>query len=201
MKKIIFSVDDGNVFDLKIAELLEKYGFTGIFYIAPFFSKIPVMTVNQIRGISKKHEIGGHTLFHFTLPKLSTNEQIKEILNGKKELEEIIGKKITKFAYPRGHFNEETKKNVELCGFREARTMKVGITNIEGYSNFEIPVSAHLYPRLEYKNKGIYQSIIDKFSEGNYFNLVMHGEEIIKYDLMEIFEKILIYIKNENKNS
>lgn len=201
-----FSIDDGNIDDLRVARLLERYGFKGIFYIAPFYTKVPIMSVRQIKELGNKHEIGGHTVNHILLTNASDEEALKEINGGKTILEDIIEKKITKFAYPRGWCNERIKRLVEGAGFERARTMKLGITNIEGYDRYGLPISAHLYPRLEYRDRGIYTSIIAVYDrarrEGNYFNLVMHSVELNRYELWNTLEEILKFIRNyENKNS
>jgi len=201
VKTLRFSIDDGTVCDYDVAKLLEKYGFTGIFYIAPYFQKYPMLSVGQIKEISERHEIGGHTLSHCVLSKVSETDGIMEILEGKHELEEIIGKPITKFAYCRGHFNNEIKKWVKLCGFKEGRTMKLGITDITNYDDYEIPCTAHMYPRPEYKGD-IRKSVIELYKEAKakngYFNLLMHSAELNRYKLWDTLESILNYIKNDN---
>jgi peptidoglycan/xylan/chitin deacetylase (PgdA/CDA1 family) len=186
-----FSCDDGYKLDLKVAEMLEKYGFTGIFYI-PLINR--ELSNDEIKELSKKHEIGGHTKHHLRLTKYTEEIQKIEIEQGKQELEEIIGKNITKFCYVRGWFNETTKRLVKEAGFEEARTMKFGITDITGYDKYELPITAHLRPRDEYK-KGIVDSILDLFEkskkEDGYFNLILHSWEVEKYNLWEQLDTIL----------
>jgi peptidoglycan/xylan/chitin deacetylase (PgdA/CDA1 family) len=120
-----------------------------------------------------------------------------EIKEGKLELEDIVGKPITKFAYPRGYWNDSLKLLVREAGFFEARTMKMGIINIDAYDNFEIPVSAQNYPRPEYDGN-IYEGIIRKFDEakkfGNYFNLVIHTDDILRFHQRELIDKVFKYI-------
>lgn len=210
MEKLIlrWSVDDGDIFDLKVAEILDKYGMKGIFYIAPYYNKVQMMSVYQIQELSKKHEIGAHTLNHFFLNKLPMDKQIFEIIEGKNVLEEIIKKPITKFAYPRGHFNQEVKVSVRSSGLLEARTTKMGITDITNYDCYELPCTAHLYPRPEYQEKGIKKSILDLYNKakiGGYFNLLMHSKELERYNYWELLEEIIKYIYEDqsakvNKN-
>ena len=83
--EINFYCDDGSKEDVRVAELLEKYGFRGIFYIAPFNTKL---SSAEIKRISEKHEIGGHTLNHTRLTYLPISEQFDEIFKGKIELVE-----------------------------------------------------------------------------------------------------------------
>lgn len=200
--EIRFSIDDGHREDLRIAKILEKHGFQGIFYIAPYYGspQIRSLKIGQIREIAKHHEIGGHTLNHKTLTNMNKPDAQKEINEGRSVLQDLTGKPVSKFAYPRGWFNDKVKRWVKQCGFDEARTMKLGVTDIRKYDKFEIPATAQLRLREEYKEAGIVHSICALFDEARerdgYFNLVMHSWEIQRYDQWRELERIIKYIKN-----
>jgi len=115
------SWDDGSVTDLKLAELLEKYGIKGTFYIATSFLDNPLLK-KDIVALGKKFEIGAHTLSHPDLTMVSLSEAKKEIEDSKKYLEDLLGHSISMFCYPYGRYNEVIKKIVKDCGFVGART-------------------------------------------------------------------------------
>ena len=197
---IVFSCDDGRKEMLRVAKLLEKYKFKGTFYIAPYEAGI-TLSVKEMQELSKKHIIGGHTLTHKRLTDCDLSKARVEIEMGKKELEEIIGKKIKTFATPRGWYNPDIICLIKSAGFKEHRTTKMGITDLEGYDRFHLPVSAHLYPRPEYKGN-TYQAIIDKYEEakkGGYFNLLMHTNELNRYNYWDMLEDVLDYIYLDQK--
>ncbi len=59
------SWDDGYLSDLRIAEILEKYGATGTFYVCPQGQhNQKMLSEKQVLELSKKHEIGAHTILH-----------------------------------------------------------------------------------------------------------------------------------------
>ena len=60
---IVTSWDDGHPLDLRIAELLTRFGLTGTFYIARDYLDERI-TEAQIKALSCQHEIGAHTLTH-----------------------------------------------------------------------------------------------------------------------------------------
>lgn len=195
--KLIFSCDDGRKEMLVVAKLLEKYGFKGTFYIAPY-EKGMDLTIKELQYLSRKHIVGGHTLTHQRLTDCDLSQAKVEIEMGKSELEKMIGKKVTKFSTPRGWYNDDIIELIKNAGYKEHRTTKMGITNLKGYDNFHLPVSAHFYPRPEYKEKGVYQSIIDKYEEartGGYFNVLIHTKELTEYEYWEMLDKVLFYIK------
>lgn len=179
MKRVVVTTswDDGHKLDLKLAGLLEKYSLKGTFYVAPKnreFSQKDLLTENQIIKLSKKFEIGAHTLTHPLLPNdvqtriykmlvkiykkarnkqytiypnISEDEAKKEIWGSKTYLERLINKKITSFCYPAGRHNKNIEKLVKQAGFAYART-------VDEYC-FSMPknkltsgTSIHAYPHL-----------------------------------------------------
>lgn len=123
----MLTVDDGFVDNYELMlPLLKKYGFKAVVYVVtgetynrwdvdaienpdkPF----PLMTNEQIKAMAESGyiEIGGHTLTHPFLSKLSYEEQKHEIEQNKLDLESITGKPLTSFAYPYGDLNENSKE-------------------------------------------------------------------------------------------
>lgn len=64
--------------------------------------------------------IGAHTISHRRLDELGEEEQRKEILESKRELEDIIAGPVNHFSYPHGAFNDQTIAFVKEYGFRSA---------------------------------------------------------------------------------
>lgn len=193
-----FSFDDGGIFDKKIASLLEKYGFTGTFYIP----SVSELSNNVIKQIAIKHEIGGHTETHsMDLKLLSYKDLVREIGNNRKYLQEMTGQPITKFCYPRGRYNENVIDVVKEIGFTEARTTQVFKTDIPE-DPFKRDTTIHVYQRNEYKGVGWQIMARTMFDIANgkgdkgYFHLWGHGLEINEYKNWNKFEKLLEYIKD-----
>jgi peptidoglycan/xylan/chitin deacetylase (PgdA/CDA1 family) len=67
-------------------------------------------------------EIGAHTRHHPMLPRLSVERQREEIQTSKRELELLLGKQVTAFAYPNGRATSDTKEIVRDAGFAYACT-------------------------------------------------------------------------------
>jgi peptidoglycan/xylan/chitin deacetylase (PgdA/CDA1 family) len=78
-------------------------------------------------------EIGGHTITHPILTKLSDESARYEIEENKRMLEEIIGKPLRLFAYPNGKvgmdFDQRHVKMVEAAGYFAAFTTAFGAAN------------------------------------------------------------------------
>lgn len=85
--------------------------------------------------------LGGHTVLHPNLARLSASDIQHEVGNGKKQLETWTGEPIRWFAYPYGgreHWDERTKRIVREEGFDGAVTTVRAYAD-QGADRFEIP--------------------------------------------------------------
>lgn len=122
MKIITTSWDDGDILDFKIAESLEKYKLKGTFYIPRKNPGLVVMPETAMYNLSKKFEIGGHTLNHTDLKKASFNKAAYEVKGCYKWITEITGNKPISFCPPKGYYTNEVLKEVYATGFKVIRT-------------------------------------------------------------------------------
>ena len=122
------SWDDGTITDLKLAELLEKYGLKGTFYIPNFMENR--LQETDIVAIGEKFEIGAHSVDQPDLTRVSISEARRQVEDSKKYLEDLLGYSVPMFAYPVGRYNEAVKKIVKDAGFIAARTCDPGGFNL-----------------------------------------------------------------------
>ena len=125
------SWDDGAKEDLKLADLLLKYDVPATFYLPLRNPERKVMNTREIKEIGERFEIGGHTANHKILTDISLKNAKKEISEGKKKLEEIIGWPIISFCYPKGMYNRDIKQFVGFSGYEYARTTELFSTQVQ----------------------------------------------------------------------
>jgi len=140
---ITTSWDDGHVLDLKVADLLDKHGLTGTFYIARQYLD-ERMTDIQLRGLSQGHELGAHTLTHPTLTDIDDTQAREEIIGSKSWLEDVIGKSVTSFCYPKGIYTAIHRDIVQDAGYSMARTVVPYQFTVN--DPFQMPTTLHVYP-------------------------------------------------------
>jgi hypothetical protein len=121
---ITTSWDDGSLHDLRLAELLAKYGLPGTFYV-PLSDSRPTLTAAQIRGLSIEFEIGAHTVNHVRLKRLAESQARHEIVDSKKRLEDILGKPCSIFCFPGGSYANVHLQLLRDAGFVAARTVEL----------------------------------------------------------------------------
>ena len=122
MKAVTFSYDDGVTQDLKLIELLNKYGLKGTFNlnsehlstgylhewngyrIASYkFSKY------DVKSVYEGHEVAAHTLQHPNLTQCDDAEVIRQVENDRLNLSELVGYEVVGMAYPGGGVNNDDR--------------------------------------------------------------------------------------------
>ena len=149
MKKIIVTTswDDGHKLDLKMAELLCRYGIKSTFYVSPKnreFNVTELLADEEIKKLGRDFEIGAHTMTHPRLSAVSLSDAKKEIEGSKQYLEQLLGKPVASFCYPGGDYKEAHKKIVREADFKLARTVD-RFTTILGKDCFAVPTTIHAY--------------------------------------------------------
>jgi peptidoglycan/xylan/chitin deacetylase (PgdA/CDA1 family) len=208
------SWDDGHLLDLRIGELLERYGLQGTFYIAPRSVELPAglrLPPGEIRQLAARFEVGGHTLSHPRLPSLDLAEASAEIRDGKGELESIIGSPLSSFAYPGGEYDERHVALVRDAGFRIGRTVQRFCTavphdllqlhtTVHGYRHWkDLPAIRRSSPRRPGRAAARFWNwdtlAIDLFdralSDGGVFHLWGHSWEIEAHRDWSRLERVL----------
>lgn len=116
--KILTSWDDACVLDMQLAELLDKYSLPATFYVPAFWESYATyknwkpLSRDEVMYLSDKFEIGSHGLTHALLTQVPIQVAEYEIVQSKALLESLIGKRVTKFCYPRGYATEAIKRMV-----------------------------------------------------------------------------------------
>lgn len=121
---ITTSWDDGHPLDLRVAELLEKYGLRGTFYV-PLENSRPMLSPAQIRDLSTRFEVGAHTVHHVVLTTLPKERARAEITESRSQVEEITGKPCSVFCFPSGRYSSAHLQMLSDAGFSGARTVEL----------------------------------------------------------------------------
>lgn len=126
---ITTSWDDGHALDLRLAELLDKYGIKGTFYVPINNAEHPVMLPSELDVIAGRFEIGGHTVNHIYLNTLSEEDARSEVGECKTMLEDRLGRAVDAFCYPGGKYSQRDIRLVSDAGFLFGRTTRLLHTN------------------------------------------------------------------------
>lgn len=209
------SWDDGSVSDIKLSRLLEKYSLKATFYITKSYRYLErPLNSEEIIELSKKHEIGAHTLTHPDLDKISNESANDEILGSKECIENILDCDIKMFCYPRGRYNDEIIRMVKKAGFIGARTCNHGDFNIPN-DPYKWQITLHTSngsPLITFSiwriNRLSIKSLIDweirakelfdlALERGGIYHLWGHASEFEKKNEWDKLERVFKYISNK----
>ena len=81
--------------------------------------------------MQERFHFGSHTRFHPTLPTCDEDSLRRELELSKSETAELTGSDCLHFAYPNGDYTEREVEAVRRAGYRSARTIEVGWTDLD----------------------------------------------------------------------
>ena len=171
-KAITFSFDDGETQDIRLIEILNKYGLKATFNLnsqtlgkqetlnrngkVVSFNKV---SAEEVQKIYAGHEVAVHTLTHPNLTGLEELEIIRQVEEDRKQLSKICGYEVVGMAYPCGGVNNDervAKIIQEKTGVKYARTIT---------STYQFDKQSNLFrfnPSVYYIEKDL-ECVVDRF--------------------------------------
>ena len=138
-KAVTFSYDDGVLQDLRLVELLDRYGLKATFnlnsqllgqenYLIREDVKVNHTKVqpSQVKTVYQNHEVAVHTLTHPNLTTLEEDEIIRQVEEDRSNLTALVGYEVDGMAYPCGGVNHDARVADVLrrkTGVRYSRTI------------------------------------------------------------------------------
>ena len=175
-KAVTFSYDDGPKFDLRLAEIFDRYGMKATFNLAAVALDAERsdwhMTAKEVQEhiLAKGHEIAVHGEHHLAPGKLRPVDGIREFLNCRIRLEQTFGRIIRGAAYPNsgirqmdtGNSYEKVRSYLADLDFAYARTL-AGDNDA-----FRLPEDFLAWmPSAHHDNPAVF-SYIEKFKNAGY---------------------------------
>lgn len=141
------SWDDGDLLDLRIAEILHSCKLAGTFYVPISGHHGPsMMRHGDLRSLANTgFEVGAHGLSHLILPHCSRKVLIREVETCKQRLEDLIGNEVRMFAYPRGRYSNMAIWAVKRAGYAGARTTQM-LSKDLSFDPYRMPTTVHVFP-------------------------------------------------------
>lgn len=204
-KAFTLSYDDGVVQDIRLMEIMNRYGIKGTFnintgiYLPDHLTRQgPGGRLNRQEAIAlykdSGHEVAVHGLTHPFLERLHTDEMIYEIVEDRRNLEEQYGVIARGMAYPFGTYDSRVLNVLKQCGIGYARTIKDTLEFDFPENWLELhPTCHHNHPKL----KELGQQLVDAddwHNNAKLFYLWGHSYEFDddnNWDMIEDFLKFM----------
>lgn len=168
-KALTLSYDDGVVQDIRLMDIMKKYGLKGTFNINSGLylpeDKVREKYYGRMKRSEAKelytgsgHEVAVHAYSHPFLERLSTPEIISEIMEDRKDIEREYGVIARGMAYPYGTYSDEVVDVLKKCGICYSRTVQQTL-------RFDMPENwLTLHPTCHHKNEKLME-LAKKFAE------------------------------------
>lgn len=123
-RAVTFSYDDGVLEDIRLIEILNKYGLKGTFHLNSGLMENSERTVKlcDIASVYAGHEISCHSLTHPSLVYCHGEEIIRQIIEDRRNLEKYAGYIVRGMSYPNGSVNDKVVDILGDCGIAYSRT-------------------------------------------------------------------------------
>lgn len=125
-KAFTMSYDDGVRQDVRLIEIMQKYGLKGTFNLNSGLMQGGIrLTPEEIYDvyIQSGNEVAVHGVKHHSLPSLTDTQIVEEIFSDRKALEKLTGGIVNGMAYPNGPFDDRVIDVLKKCGILYARTV------------------------------------------------------------------------------
>ena len=206
MKFLTFSFDDGNEDDVRLVEIMNRYGLKGTFNLnSGSLTKASVwkycgekdvrhLNFYEYPNLYDGHEIAGHTYTHPHLELLDRKTLDNQIRLDKKLLKFLYGREIRGMAYPYGTYNEEVVEVLAENGMEYSRTVKA----THGFDLPDVPLTWH--PTCHFREKEIYH-LAERFfkcldEKDMLFYIWGHSYELVTEEDWTWFEDFCAFISN-----
>ena len=171
-KAVTFSYDDGVTQDIRLIELLNKYGLKCTFNVnSELLGKSGILIrqnmrishykfhPSDVKYVYEGHEVAAHTLTHPNLTQCDDAEVIRQVEKDRENLSEICGYEVVSMAYPCGGRNNDDRvaeiiKN--KTGVRFAR-------GLESTYSFDLQDNLYRFKPTVYYIESCLDEIVDKF--------------------------------------
>ena len=127
---IVITFDDGCESDLTVAApILKSVGFGATFYVTlGFLGQRGYLVPPQVRELGDcGFDIGCHSVSHAYLDDLDEVGLRHEIVDAKKQLEDIIGRPVHHFSCPGGRWSTEVARVAKQAGYGSVATSRISV--------------------------------------------------------------------------
>lgn len=197
-KAITFSFDDGNIDDIRLIEILKKYGLKATFNLNSggltysncwtYNNEKEVRHINYMDypDLFDGFEVAAHTYSHPHLENSDDATVYNEIKLDLKLLEFLYGYKIRGMALPFGTYNDRTVEIVKECGIEYCRSVK-------STNSFELPTDVILHPTCHFKSPKLKELALEFLDSENenaeLFYIWGHSYELVTEEDWSNFEE------------
>lgn len=127
-KPIVLTFDDGYSDNYDAAwPILHQYGFKATFFVTTSSVGPGMMNWDQLTDlVHQGNSVASHTVHHYDLATLSSQQQADELSLSKKDVEDHLSNKVKALCFPSGKYNQTTLELMPKLGYTLGFTTQSG---------------------------------------------------------------------------
>lgn len=127
-KPIVLTFDDGYSDNYDAAwPILRQYGFKATFFVTTSSVGPGMMNWDQLKDlVHQGNSVSSHTVHHYDLATLSSQQQTDELSLSKKDVEDHLSNKVNALCFPSGKYNQTTLELMPKLGYTLGFTTQSG---------------------------------------------------------------------------
>lgn len=198
--------DDGVVDDIRLTELLRRYGATatfslnpGLYHITRTFGwnhgskEVWRLGIHELVSIYDGFDIASHSLTHPNLTEVPSDVLHREVNASRMMLEDLFQHSIEGFCYPFDACNDSVKHAVRDAGYRFARG------NRQGHNDFPPADPFAFHPDCHFLSDNFWILYETAKQNSTVFFFWGHSYELINDDMWKHFERTLEKISTDGE--
>lgn len=121
-KVLTMSYDDGTLADRRLVEIFNTYGIKGTFHLnAGLMDREDRVPADEVPELYAGHEVACHTYTHPTIERCPSELVTQQILEDRKQLEEMTGYAVRGMSYPNGSYSRQIRDLLPHMGIAYSR--------------------------------------------------------------------------------
>lgn len=120
-KVLTMSYDDGREEDRQLVALFNENGIKGTFHVNSGIQQDNRIPLSEYKTLYAGHEVSAHTYTHPTISRCPIDQVVVQVMEDRKQLEEVVGYPIRGMSYPNGSYSKEIMDLLPSLGIRYAR--------------------------------------------------------------------------------
>lgn len=122
---ITLSYDDGQLFDVRLAEIFRENGLVCTFHLnSGAMQRESIVKPADVPEVYRGHEVSCHMVNHPFPTRIPDMSVLEEIIEDRKALEAACGYVVRGMSYPYGDYDERTIRLCRTAGMEYARTTR-----------------------------------------------------------------------------
>ena len=122
-KALTMSYDDGKIYDRRLISIFNQYGIKGTFHLnSAFLGDSRHVSREEVKTLYAGHEVACHTATHPTIARCPDSQVVRQVLEDRESLEDLVGYPVRGLSYPNGSYSASIQSFLPSLGIRYSRT-------------------------------------------------------------------------------